>query len=93
MLNSSVGTNNEKMFTCLAICEKGGVTLSKEELTKSTKVTPMLGYSLFIPEGPCGHEVVQVKAENVSVVTTKTIRIDADKIINDCKKRQQPRFK
>ncbi|XP_071154128.1 superkiller complex protein 2-like [Mytilus edulis] len=93
VLNSSVGTNNERAFTCLAICEKRGVTLSKEDLTKYDKISPVLGNTLFIPESPCWHELVQVKAANVSIVTTKTIRVDADKIINDLKKRQQPRFK
>ena len=93
VLSSTVGTNSERTFTCLAICDKGGVTLSKEEVAKSAKITPVLGNSLFIPEGPCWHELVQVKAENVSIVTTKTIRVDVDKIVNDVKKRQQPRFR
>lgn len=93
VLSSTVGTNNVRTFTCLAICDKGGVTLSKEEVAKSAQITPVMGKSLFIPEGPCWHELVQVKAENVSIVTTKTIRVDVDKIVNDVKKRQQPRFR
>lgn len=49
--------------------------------------------NLFQPEGPCWHDMVDCKADDISVVTTKTLRIDPDKIINDVKKRQQPRFR
>ncbi|KAJ8300200.1 hypothetical protein KUTeg_021719 [Tegillarca granosa] len=94
VLNSNMGTNKERIFNCLVICEKNSST--KSDLTKgdsSELVQPIVTTNLFQPEGPCWHELIQVKAEDITVVTVKTIRIDPDKIVNDIKKRQQPRFK
>lgn len=94
VLNSSMGSNKERIFNCLVICEKNSNT--KSDSTKGDNpelVQPVVNTNLFQPEGPCWHELTQVKAEDISVVTVKTIRIDPDKIVNDIKKRQQPRFK
>ena len=54
---------------------------------------PYSASRLFHPEGPCGHVLLKLTAENISVITTKTLKINADKIIDDIKKRQQPRFR
>ncbi|WAR31042.1 SKIV2-like protein [Mya arenaria] len=59
----------------------------------SDLVTPVLKKRLFQPEGACWHEIVQCRCENIVTVTTKTIRLDPEKIINDVKKREIPRFK
>ncbi|XP_052223384.1 helicase SKI2W-like isoform X15 [Dreissena polymorpha] len=56
-------------------------------------VMPVEKIQLFQPEGACWHEVVQCRSENIIVITTKTIKVDADKIFNDIKKREQPRFR
>lgn len=48
---------------------------------------------LFRPEGVCGHEVITVSSDDISCVTTTSSKIAADKILDDFKKRQIPRFK
>jgi len=114
---STVGANNEKVFTILTICDKNsnkddeidigaknssntGSAINSNSKAKNSDqscdselVTPVQKMSLFQPEGPCWHQVVTCKASDVAVVTTKTIKVDADKIINDVKKREQPRFR
>ncbi len=54
---------------------------------------PYIASELFRPEGPCGHEMVVLKCEDIAVVTTKTIKIIPDRIIDDIRKRKQPRFR
>ena len=38
-------------------------------------------------------QIINVKDDSITDVITKVCRIDADKIVNDVKKRQIPRFK
>ena len=39
------------------------------------------------------HSVVTLTDDNILDITTKTVKIEQDKIINDVKKREIPRFK
>ncbi|XP_032903432.1 helicase SKI2W-like [Amblyraja radiata] len=89
-----------RTFTALVLCEArrgadegedDGGTLEEEP----TAPTPeqLLTNKLFLPEGPCGHAVVKLTPADIGSVTVKTLRINADKIIDDFKKRQIPRFR
>ncbi|KAL4219308.1 hypothetical protein ACF0H5_021887 [Mactra antiquata] len=108
VLKSSLGASNERNFTVLIICDKNSNssknsnTEAKNSKTdaknsnnsnESGAVKPVLRTQLFQPEGICWHEIVQCKSENIAIVTTKTLRLDPDKIMNDVKKREQPRFR
>ncbi|XP_062604203.1 superkiller complex protein 2-like [Saccostrea cucullata] len=93
VLNSTMAAN-ERVFTCLLLCDKNNPVKSKtEEKTENDKVSPVIDTDLYLPEAPVGHEMVQVKAKDISKVTVKSIRVEANKIIDDIKKRQMPRFK
>ena len=92
MLRTTLSASNERTFTCLVICDKTSSD-SEQSVRDSDLVSAILNMNLFQPEGPCWHDMVDCKADDISVVTTKTLRIDPDKIINDVKKRQQPRFR
>ena len=39
------------------------------------------------------HAVITLHEEDILHITAKTIRIEADKIVNDVKKREMPRFR
>lgn len=95
VLQTSVASSSDRVFTCLVICSDGKYKGQDETNSCDHKgeVTPVLTSALYRPEGACCHQMVQLKAEDISLVTTKTIRIDADRIINDIRKRQQPRFR
>lgn len=108
VLKSIIGASSERIFTVLVICDinsnstknsdsdsskNSASAINSNNIPDTDVVKPLIKTRLFQPEGKCGHEVVQCKADLVDVVTTKTIRIDADKIINDVKKREQPRFR
>lgn len=86
-----MAANNERTSTCLILCDKNNS--KSEEKTENDEVSPMTNTDLFLPETPCGHDVIQVKAKDISTVTVKSIRVDASKIIDDIKKRQMLRFR
>ncbi|XP_071097227.1 superkiller complex protein 2-like [Haliotis cracherodii] len=92
VLQSSMGQNNDRIFTVLIVCEKHYSEAAQND-KHSAEASPILSRQLFQPEGPCWHDVVKVKGEEISVVTTKTLKVDPTKIINDVQKRQQLRFK
>ncbi|XP_045196087.2 SKI2 subunit of superkiller complex protein-like [Mercenaria mercenaria] len=106
VLKTSSGANNERNFNILIICDKNNDSAKNSETSKNTSsainsnnslesdaVKPVIKTKLFQPEGPCWHEMVQCKADSIAIVTTKTIRTDGEKVINDIKKREQPRFR
>ena len=97
VLNSSLGKNNDRNFTCLVICDKNKPENEVSQSAKGEKtdnlVVPVRKTSLFLPEGPCWHDLVQCKSGDISVITAKTIKVESDKIIDNIKKRQMPRFK
>lgn len=93
ILQSTVGTNNTRSFTVLLICNRGDSPRdpdSKEATPAS--VRPMLPRKLFIPDSVCWHKILEVKGSDIAVITTKTIKLEVDKIIKDIKKREQLRF-
>lgn len=92
VLKTSMGTNNERTFTCLVICDKNSSDVEQNPRDPDL-VSAITNLNLFQPEGPCWHNMIDCKADAISLVTTKTLRIDPDRIINDVKKRQQARFR
>ncbi|XP_060071895.1 superkiller complex protein 2-like [Ylistrum balloti] len=95
VLQTNVSSSSDRVFNCLVICDEKCAKGERQTKSADTigQVTPVLSNTLFRPEGKCCHQLVPLKAEDISVVTTKTIRVEVDRIINDVRKRQQPRFK
>ncbi|XP_038045840.1 helicase SKI2W-like [Patiria miniata] len=56
-------------------------------------VQPLRKEPLFRPEGPCGHTVLDLVGQEIGTVTTVAIKIASDRIAEDFKKRQIPRFR
>ena len=84
----------------LVICEQKN-DLSKSPISDVTESCeddftlpkPVLGTVLFRPEGQCGQDVVELGIADFAVVTTKVIEVNADRIVENVKKREMPRFK
>ncbi|KAL5012765.1 hypothetical protein ScPMuIL_011316 [Solemya velum] len=92
ILQSSMLSSKEKTFLALVICDK--ISSSQDQLDSDDGDTkPILDTPLFRPEGQCWHEMITLKPCDISAITMKTIKVDAEKIVNDVKKRQQPRFR
>ncbi|XP_051526460.1 helicase SKI2W-like [Myxocyprinus asiaticus] len=80
-----------RMFTALIICEKGNEELGADRSNKT--LPPVYSATLFIPEGPCSHTVQKLKLQDISAITTKTLKVIPERIIDNYNKRQQPRFR
>ena len=101
ILQSVVSLKSEKLFVILVLSERSKASAKLTDTTKSsdkegkemTNVQPILSRTLFLPEGAAWHELLYIRPEEISYVTSKTIRVEPEKIINDVKKREQPRFR
>ena len=96
ILQTSSASSKERTFTALVICEQvSGKETAASKHCGSDVIDPrsVTDIRLFRPEGQCGHRVVTLKAEDISVITIRTLKITAERIIDDFKKRQQPRFR
>ncbi|XP_041069020.1 helicase SKI2W isoform X2 [Carcharodon carcharias] len=94
ILQVSTDSTN-RTFTTLVLSESRQEETEKEAEKLPVAPTPdqLLTNKLFLPEGPCGHTVEKLTTKDIGSVTIKTLRINADKIIDDFKKRQIPRFR
>lgn len=80
-----------RTFTTLIICEKGNEEPAENRSNKSSAY--IYSSALFIPEGPCSHTVQKLKLSSISAITTKTLKVIPERIIDNYNKRQQPRFR
>uniref|UniRef100_A0A9J7WZ43 SKI2 subunit of superkiller complex n=1 Tax=Cyprinus carpio carpio TaxID=630221 RepID=A0A9J7WZ43_CYPCA len=81
-----------RMFTTLIICEKGKEEAAGDDQSNKA-FHPIYSTSLFIPEGPCSHTVRKLKSQDISAITTRTLKVIPERIIDNYNKRQQPRFR
>ncbi|XP_078603715.1 superkiller complex protein 2-like [Branchiostoma floridae x Branchiostoma japonicum] len=95
VLQVTSGSGNEKLFTTLIICDASAAESPPPSPARpSDKVTPVLPTSdLFLPDGPGGHVVEPLCPEDITMATTSTLKVNADRIVDDVRKRQQPRFR
>ncbi|KAM9119587.1 LOW QUALITY PROTEIN: superkiller complex protein 2 [Pangshura tecta] len=85
-----------RTFTTLVLCEKtpeGGDTGGGSPTPEVPFPEDLLLNKLFLPEGPCGHAVEHLGPCDLAALTGKTLRVNAERILEDVKKRQMPRFR
>ena len=92
---SSSTASKERTFKTLVLCNPSDdtTTAKNDDQAKKLHVEPLQKKPLFRPDGPCGHIVLDLLGEDIAMVTTMTIKIASDRIIDDFKKRQIPRFR
>ena len=97
---SSSTASKERTFKTLILCDKEAVSSSTQnDLKTSTSdsskphVQPIIKEKLFQPEGACGQVVLDLKGTDIEAISTQTIKVAAEKIADDVKKRQIPRFR
>jgi len=54
---------------------------------------PIISNKLSFPEGCCSQIVRNISIDDVAVVSAKVLKVNADRILDDVKKREQPRFR
>ena len=96
---TSSSGSNQKQFTVLVVCDKNTPQVQSKPSQKSTKpskppVRPVLPNRAFYrPEGASSQQVLVLSAHDITDVTNRTLKVNSDRIIDDVKKRQQPRFR
>ncbi|XP_074653939.1 superkiller complex protein 2-like isoform X2 [Tubulanus polymorphus] len=96
--SSATAPNKHREFTVLVICDSEQLNASNGRDTDGDDARPefpqpVLERQLFLPDGAPVGVMATVKSSDVYEITSRTIRIDADKIVNDVRKRQQLRFR
>lgn len=56
-------------------------------------VQPFIKRNLFLPEGRCSHQILQVNGNAITAISVRQMKVDTVKIIDDHKKRMLPRFR
>ncbi|XP_032067231.1 helicase SKI2W [Thamnophis elegans] len=90
-----------RAFSTLVMCEKNSM---ERDLTEGEELNPppseevplpedLLHTKLFLPEGPCGHTIKKLGPADILGITMKTLRVNAERILEDFRKRQMPRFR
>ncbi|XP_066215877.1 superkiller complex protein 2 [Saccopteryx leptura] len=88
--------STSRVFTTLVLCEKPPSEHVQERGSTSPAVPypdDLVGFKLFLPEGPCDHTVAKLQPADMAAITTKVLRVSGEKILEDFRKRQQPKFK
>ena len=68
-------------------------SLSADDEDWSILPRPVISNKLFFPEGHCSQIVTSISVDDIAVVTVKVLKVNADRIIDDVRKREQPRFR
>ncbi|CAH2314448.1 helicase SKI2W [Pelobates cultripes] len=89
---------SNRIYTTLVLCEKrrdGGVVPIEKEKDKKSAPTPddILIGKVYRPEGPCDHKLLKLQPSDIVLVTGKTLRVHADKVLDDISRSQTPRYR
>eukprot|EP00794_Sanderia_malayensis_P015879 gene15879-17479_t len=87
----------DKLFTVLMMCDNGPthvhcssqLVLSAEDV----ETNPLVTRRLFVPENMASQIVCEVRGSDIAFITSKTIKTDSSRVIDDHNKRQIPRFR
>lgn len=88
-----------RVYTTLVLCEKkqDGKMASVERGEKENKMAPcpddLLMGKVFRPEGPCDCKLLKLRPSEILTITGKTLRVHADKVLDDVVRSQTPRFR
>jgi len=88
------GPVKDKNLKVLILCDatpKAAPTTSLEDWNVLPR--PVLEQYIFVPDGQCSQTVISITVEDIADVSSKTLKVNADKILDDVKKREQPRFR
>jgi len=68
-------------------------SLSTDDEDQSVLPRPVISNKLSFPEGYCSQVVADISVDDIAVVSVKVLKVNADRIIDDVRKREQPRFR
>jgi len=99
VLKSASTSRREKLYPALVITDDDANWLNyvQENDSKDSDWSlprPVLpNRRLFVPQGKCGHELIDVSMKDIAIVTTEQLKLDTEAILENCKRRQIARFR
>ncbi|KAM8952765.1 superkiller complex protein 2 [Pelodytes ibericus] len=89
---------SNRIYTTLVLCEKrrdGASAAAEKDKGGKKPAMPddLLMGNVFKPEGPCDHKLLKLHSSDIIFVTGKTLRVHADKVLDDVIRCQTPRFR
>ncbi|XP_068106450.1 superkiller complex protein 2 [Hyperolius riggenbachi] len=89
---------SNRIYTTLVLCEKkrdGGTSSAErgEEGKRAPCPDDLLMSKLFRPEGPSDYKLLKLHASDIIMITGKTLRVQADKVLDDVTRSQMPRYR
>ena len=84
--------NKDNNIKVLVLSGRDSTPLTDDE-DWSILPRPVISKRLRFPEGPCSQVVTSVAVNDIAVVSTKVLKVNAERIIDDVRKREQPRFR
>jgi len=104
VVQGPVLSSREKTLKLLVLCDEAPQPPNKAPSTVPDPAAarvedtfemprPVMACSLFRPAGKCGHDVISVNIEQLSVISSKMLKVNADKILADYTKRQSFKFR
>ncbi|KAG8448608.1 hypothetical protein GDO86_015627 [Hymenochirus boettgeri] len=91
--------SSNRIYTTLVLCEKrreqevNQVEKGDKLVKKAPLPRDLLLSKVFRPEGPCDYKLLKLHSSEIVILTGKTLRVQADKILNDVARSQTPRFR
>jgi len=89
---AAVLVNKDNVIKVLVLSGKNS-SLTTEYEDWSILPRPVISNKLYFPEGTCTQVVASISVDDIAVVSVKVLKLNADRIIDDVKKREQPRFR
>ncbi|KAM9325545.1 superkiller complex protein 2 [Gastrophryne carolinensis] len=90
---------SNRVYTTLVLCDKkqDARTPTTDRGEDDAKRAPgpedLLMGKVFRPEGPCDYKLLKLHAADILMITGKTLRVHADKVLDDISRSQMPRFR
>lgn len=103
VLQHGLPSKKDRTFKVMVICQRSNDNddqPAKKAVDDSADNCDWMGFGLhlaggqlFHPVGHCGQAVLEVGMNSIANITSKVLKINADRIIDDVKKREMPRFR
>src|SRR6218665_891703 len=103
VLQQGLPSKKDKTFKVMVICQRSSDDEDQPAKTVNDASADncdwmgfglhFVGGHLFHPVGHCGQAVLEVGMNSITSITSKVLKINAERIIDDVKKREMPRFR
>ena len=97
-LSSQDSKHGKRTYTVLITCDENEIIWNEEPNISENSELVVEPYTdsieIYCPERPCAHTIVEIQEDEIITITKEVkSNLNTEVMINDFKKRQQPRFR